>query len=163
MASALVIFLVLRSFDITNKYLRYLMLSHRFIDIVNNSTYGSKMPRANWEFIGDLEKPLPPPNEQLQIVKHIEAKLIKIDNTIAQAKQSIALIQAYKTTLINDAVSGKLKVSLSKPTIEDDIQQVVKTTQLIEGYDEYDEEIVQKAKLLRQKYGIKVSPDLSTP
>jgi len=37
------------------------------------------------------------------------------------------------------------------------LRQTIKTTQAIEGYKEADSQTVQKAKMLREKYGIKVS------
>lgn len=103
-------FLVLRCFDLSNQYLKYLMLSSRFIDIVNGSTFGSKMPRANWEFIGNTKIPIPPLEEQLQIVEYIENEFNQIDKLIEKTTKEIELIKEYKTSLINEAVSGKIKV-----------------------------------------------------
>lgn len=100
-------FLVLRCFEITNQYLKYLMISSKFIDIVNGSTYGSKMPRANWEFIGNTKIPLPLYEEQKQIVEYIETKLNQIDKIIDKTTKQIDLIKEYKTSLINEAVSRK--------------------------------------------------------
>ncbi|MEA2028708.1 MAG: hypothetical protein U9N49_07005 [Campylobacterota bacterium] len=37
------------------------------------------------------------------------------------------------------------------------IAKTIKTTQLIEGYTQADSKTIQKAKQLREKYGIKVS------
>ncbi|MFA5501854.1 MAG: hypothetical protein WC253_04365 [Sulfurovaceae bacterium] len=37
------------------------------------------------------------------------------------------------------------------------LKRTIKTTQAIEGYKEADSQIVKKAKMLREKYGIKVS------
>jgi len=104
-------FLVLRCFEITNQYLKYLMISSKFIDIVNGSTYGSKMPRANWEFIGNTKIPLPLYEEQKQIVEYIETKLNQIDKIIDKTTKQIDFIKEYKTSLINESVSGKIKVS----------------------------------------------------
>src|SRR5574344_1581310 len=36
------------------EYLKYLLLSYPFISVVDGSTYGAKMPRANWDFISHL-------------------------------------------------------------------------------------------------------------
>ncbi|WP_279166653.1 hypothetical protein, partial [Thomasclavelia cocleata] len=35
----------------------------------NSSTYGAKMPRASWDFIGNLQIPLPSIKEQKEIVE----------------------------------------------------------------------------------------------
>jgi type I restriction enzyme S subunit len=52
----------------------------------------------------------PPLEEQKQIVEHIENELNQIDNLIEKTTKEIELIKEYKTSLINEAVSGKIKV-----------------------------------------------------
>ncbi|MGJ0158170.1 restriction endonuclease subunit S [Campylobacter coli] len=101
-------FLVLKIKSESNKFIKFLMLSSLFIDIVDSSTYGTKMPRANWEFIGNLKIPLPPLKEQEQIAKFLDEKCEKIDLLIEKTKKQIKLIKEYKTTLINQAVCGRV-------------------------------------------------------
>ncbi|MGL4498922.1 MAG: hypothetical protein ACRCU2_07650, partial [Planktothrix sp.] len=48
--------------------------------------------------------------EQREIVKHINTQTKKIDLAIAQIEKEIELIQEYRTTLISDAVTGKIDV-----------------------------------------------------
>ncbi|MCF6172257.1 MAG: restriction endonuclease subunit S, partial [Campylobacteraceae bacterium] len=105
-------FLVLESLNniIFNKFVKYLMLSSIFIDVVNGSTYGSKMPRASWDFIGDLKIVLPNIDEQKEIIKYIEAELSKIDKVIKQIQKEIDLIKEYKISLISEVVTGQIKV-----------------------------------------------------
>lgn len=66
------------------------------------------MPRANWEFIGNLKIPLPPLKEQEQIANFLDKKCEKIDLLIEKTKKQIKLIKEYKTTLINQAVCGRM-------------------------------------------------------
>ncbi|HDZ5095286.1 TPA: restriction endonuclease subunit S [Campylobacter jejuni] len=101
-------FLVLKIKSESNKFIKFLMLSSLFIDIVDSSTYGTKMPRANWEFIGNLKIPLPPLKEQEQIANFLDEKCEKIDLLIEKTKKQIELIKEYKTTLINQAVCGRM-------------------------------------------------------
>ncbi|HEF5309450.1 TPA: restriction endonuclease subunit S [Campylobacter jejuni] len=101
-------FLVLKIKSESNKFIKFLMLSSLFIDIVDSSTYGTKMPRANWEFIGNLKIPLPPLKEQEQIANFLDEKCEKIDLLIEKTKKQIKLIKEYKTTLINQAVCGRI-------------------------------------------------------
>ncbi len=49
--------LVLRPKKVARGFLFYHCLTDRFIRIVDSSTYGAKMPRANWDFIGNLPRP----------------------------------------------------------------------------------------------------------
>ncbi len=101
-------FLVLKIKSESNKFIKFLMLSSLFIDIVDSSTYGTKMPRANWEFIGNLKIPLPPLKEQEQIANFLDEKCEKIDLLIEKTKKQIKLIKEYKTTFINQAVCGRI-------------------------------------------------------
>ncbi|MCV3553246.1 restriction endonuclease subunit S [Campylobacter sp. CNRCH_2013_0898h] len=101
-------FLVLKIKSENNKFIKFLMLSFLFIDIVDSSTYGTKMPRASWEFIGNLKIPLPPLKEQEQIANFLDKKCEKIDLLIEKTEKQIKLIKEYKTTLINQAVCGRI-------------------------------------------------------
>lgn len=103
-------FLVLKSEGILNRFLKFLMLSGVFIEIVNSSTYGTKMPRANWEFIGNLKIPLPPLEEQKKIAEYLDTQIEKIDLAICKIKSQINLIKEYKTTLISEAVCGRVGI-----------------------------------------------------
>lgn len=103
-------FLVLRpSSEITQDYLFYRIVSSDFITQVNNSTLGTKMPRADWEFIGNLAMGIPPIAEQKEIVDYLEKETAYIDSMKSKIEQSIELLQEYKTSLISHAVSGKIK------------------------------------------------------
>ncbi|CAM2851591.1 restriction endonuclease subunit S [Helicobacter burdigaliensis] len=103
-------FLVLRTSRADNNFLKFLMLSPSFIDIVDSSTYGTKMPRASWEFIGNLKIPLPPLKEQEQIAQFLDSEISKIDKIIEKTKKQIKLIKEYKTTLINQAVCSRISL-----------------------------------------------------
>ncbi|MDU6150368.1 MAG: restriction endonuclease subunit S, partial [Haemophilus parainfluenzae] len=62
-------FLVYRSTKVlNNRFALNIFLSYGFIDAVNASTYGSKMPRANAEFISNMFLAIPPLSEQKQII-----------------------------------------------------------------------------------------------
>ena len=54
----------------------------------------------------------PPREEQDAIVFHIEAESKKIDSGVALLKEQIEKLKEYKTTLINSAVTGKIKVPM---------------------------------------------------
>ena len=58
----------------------------------------------------DLTMPLPSIEEQKQIVEYLEKELSKIDTLIETAKAEITLIEEYKTSLINEVVTGKIKI-----------------------------------------------------
>ena len=95
---------------INNRYLKNVLLTPTFIDEVNSSTYGSKMPRANWSFIGNTLIPLPPLNEQEVIIKEIiavEEGYLFAKNAL---KKQIEKLKEYRQALIYEAVTGKIDV-----------------------------------------------------
>ncbi|EAI2901071.1 restriction endonuclease subunit S, partial [Campylobacter upsaliensis] len=114
-------FLVLTLKKQCGNFLKFLMLSPLFISVVDGSTYGSKMPRASWEFIGNLKIPLPPLHEQKEIAEFLDSKVAQIDSVIEKTKKQIELIKEYKNTLINEAVCGRVACSRDfSPTAQND-------------------------------------------
>ena len=93
----------------TSEFLFQRLMTSDFIDIVNSSTYGAKMPRASWNFIGNLKIPIPPIEEQKQIVGDIKTETATIDTAISKAEREIELIKEYKEAMISEAVMGKRK------------------------------------------------------
>ena len=92
------------------KYLHFFMLSPKFIDVVNSSTYGAKMPRASWDFIGNLEIPLPSIKEQEDIVEYLTEFISRIDDLISDINTQIQKLKEYRQSLISEAVTGKIDV-----------------------------------------------------
>ncbi|MGZ5619781.1 MAG: hypothetical protein ACXWFG_02840 [Methylobacter sp.] len=54
---------------------------------------------------------LMPLEEQLAIVRRIETESTRIDAKIAKTKRIIELQKEYRTALISEVVTGKIKVS----------------------------------------------------
>ncbi len=67
-------------------------------------------PNIGKENFNSMFIALPPLDEQLQIVQHIEAETKRIDEKIARAEKEIELLQEYRTALISEVVTGKIKV-----------------------------------------------------
>ena len=102
-------FLVMRPKKVVSKYLQYRILSAEFIDKVNMSTYGAKMPRANWSFIGNLKLDVPSMEEQQCIANYLDDRCSKIDAIIAEAKASIEEYKELKQVIITQAVTLGIK------------------------------------------------------
>jgi type I restriction enzyme S subunit len=100
--------IVFRKFEGDRRFLFYFLLSHGFIQIVNISTYGTKMPRASWEYIKNLPMPLPEQEKQFSIANFLDAKCSKIDHIIELQKTSIEKLKAYKQSVITEAVTKGL-------------------------------------------------------
>lgn len=112
-------FLVLRlkGEDITTDFFEYTLRSPKFIDLVNSTTFGAKMPRAEWAFIGNVNIAYPDnKEEQFKIIEYVKNKINSINTAIQRAEREIELIEEYHTTLICDAVFGRLDIRhLAKP------------------------------------------------
>ena len=91
-------------------FFKYSILSSRFINIVNSSTFGTKMPRANAEYIKNLTVAFPNMKIQQQIAAYLDKKCAEIDALIAIKQQKIDKLQEYKKSLIYEYVTGKKEV-----------------------------------------------------
>lgn len=90
------------------EYLKYLLLSYPFISVVDGSTYGAKMPRANWDFISHLVLPCPPKTEQVTIAAYLDHKVSQIDATIEEKEQMLEDLKNYRSAIISEAVTKGL-------------------------------------------------------
>ena len=102
---------VLRPNNLINpKFLKFFMLSEKFIDYVNSSTNGTKMPRANWDFIGSISIFLPHIKIQHEIVEYLDSAVLKIELIINKQKSLIEKLKEYRASIISHAVTGKIDV-----------------------------------------------------
>lgn len=53
---------------------------------------------------------VPPPEEQQAIIQHIETECSCIDMQMERTKKLIELLTEYRTALISEVVTGKVKV-----------------------------------------------------
>ena len=92
-------FLVLSPSDgVLPAYLNAAMLMEEFIDAVDASTFGAKMPRADWGFIGQQHLPLPPPDEQQAIADYLDVEVARIDTLIHEKHDLIGLLREAQTS-----------------------------------------------------------------
>jgi type I restriction enzyme, S subunit len=89
------------------RFLEYVFLSSGFTEVVNSSTYGTKMPRANIGFINNVVIPIPPVEDQASIVDFLDEKLIKIEKLIRCREEAIDKLASYRQSLIYETVTGK--------------------------------------------------------
>jgi type I restriction enzyme S subunit len=101
--------LVLRpATEVSSRFLFYRLVSAEFIDVVDGSTYGAKMPRASWDFIGNLRIPLPSLDEQRALADYLDRKTQQIDALVAKKERLIELLEERRTAVINRAVTKGL-------------------------------------------------------
>jgi len=92
------------------QFLKFFMLSEKFIDYVNSSTNGTKMPRANWDFIGCIPIFLPHIKVQHEIVEYLESAVLKIELIINKQISLIEKLEEYRSSIISHAVTGKIDI-----------------------------------------------------
>lgn len=110
-----------RSRPLSPEYVEQKLRSRQIIDLVNSSTFGAKMPRADWAFISNISLAYPPSSEeQRAILDYISEESKTIDAAIRRARSEIDLIGEYRTRLVSDVVTGKLDVrGVELPEVEE--------------------------------------------
>lgn len=93
------------SSSVNIRYFWNLLISPTFIDHVTKSTYGTKMPRANTDFIKNICVPVPPRIEQDRIALYLDATSAKIDFLISETRSSIEEYKKLKQAVITQAVT----------------------------------------------------------
>ena len=93
------------SSSVNIRYFWNLLISPTFIDHVTKSTYGTKMPRANTDFIKNICVPVPPHIEQDRIALYLDATSAKIDSLISKTRSSIEEYKKLKQAVITQAVT----------------------------------------------------------
>ena len=110
-------FLVLRprTRGLDANYLSRLLRSKRAIDTIDASTFGAKMPRAEWAFIGGLECPLPPHPEQAAIARFLDHADRRVLRCIHAKEKLVKLLEEQKQAIIRQAVTGQIDVQTGEP------------------------------------------------
>ncbi|MEP3836641.1 MAG: restriction endonuclease subunit S [Algibacter sp.] len=93
---------------IDNRFLLYWL--KRNYQNIRNLGGGDKRDGINLEMIGGIPLPFFKVSEQTEIVQHIERESAKINAKIDKAEKYIKLLTEYRTALISEVVTGKIKV-----------------------------------------------------
>lgn len=94
------------------EYFAYLlreMALARYIQVVCNAVR-QRAVRIRFNNLATRFMAVPPIEEQKAIVRFIRAETERQDSVIALLEQQISKLKEYKATLINSAVTGKIKV-----------------------------------------------------
>lgn len=96
--------------DINPNFLLYMLCCSSMQYQINRLNFSGLQPVLLIGTIRNLILQIPPRVEQNQIVNWLNTTTAKIDLAIAKIEKEIELIQEYRTTLISDAVTGKIDV-----------------------------------------------------
>lgn len=87
-------------------YVAHVLKVRGLTDIADVST----VPQINNKHIAPEKFPMPPLNEQHEIINFISQGVIRLDSLLEKAESAIALMQERRTALISAAVTGKIDV-----------------------------------------------------
>ncbi len=91
-------------------YLLKFLSSSMFAAHFTPDTTGVSVPHISPDQIGNFVVPIPPIDEQKQIVMFVDRNSRKLNELIDKAETAIALMQERRTALISTAVTGKIDV-----------------------------------------------------
>lgn len=86
----------------------YYAISTYLANNANENIYGAKI--MNQDTIRNSYIAFPDINEQLKISRTLDKKVRNIDNAVSINKQSIQLLNEYRSSLISNVINGKVKV-----------------------------------------------------
>ena len=104
--------IVLKEIQCNNKLLWYLIKSKYIQYQIEGTVVGGTIPTISQTKINNYEFPLSIDiDEQQLIVCHIETECARIDAKKTKAEKLISLLGEYRTALISEVVTGKIKVT----------------------------------------------------
>lgn len=94
------------------RYIMYFLRSMAYSDVFLALATGIRVRSCDlrWNKLAELFYPVPPIEEQNAIVAHINSVLQKTNDVIADKKEQLAVLEAYKKSLIYEYVTGKKEV-----------------------------------------------------
>src|SRR5699024_4825681 len=112
-ASSLIIISPIQSV-VSSSFLNYALASRPATEQARMFTRGAGLPRISIANLARLELSIPPIDEQMQIVGHLDEQINRIDALIAKAEEHIALAKERRAALITAAVTGQFDVRTAR-------------------------------------------------
>ena len=119
----------------TQKWCYYLLRSITKADHAGKSA----VPGLDRNDLFQIVVPVPPVNEQREVVRMIEVATHDLNDAISAARREIDLLREYRTRLIADVVTGKLDVRAAAARLQDEVEELEPLDEadaLIDGEDE---------------------------
>lgn len=96
--------------DILPNFINYLLGSEKYRNSISIEGKGFTRINLKIEKINDLLLTIPPYDEQRDMVDYLDTKTMHIDQVIEAINSQIEKLKELRKTLINDVVTGKIKV-----------------------------------------------------
>ena len=106
-------FHTIKAYDkIEKEFLFFQTKTDRFMQVGEAFMTGSAgQKRVPTNFVQDFEIAVPSIEKQKEIVQHIQTETQRINNTISKIEKEIELMNEYRTALISEVVTGKIKIT----------------------------------------------------
>jgi restriction endonuclease S subunit len=92
----------------SNQFLFWFLLSEPFSAFAVLEADRVAMPKINRESLNSVQLPMPPINEQMEIVAWVAQSTARLDNLRAKTERSIELLKERRSALITAAVTGQI-------------------------------------------------------
>ena len=94
------------------RYIMYFLRSMAYGDVFLALATGIRVRSCDlrWNKLAELFYPIPPMEEQSEIVKHIDRVIEETNEIIADKKEQIATLESYKKSIIFEYVTGKKEI-----------------------------------------------------
>jgi type I restriction enzyme S subunit len=91
------------------RYIMYYLRSMAYSDVFLALATGIRVRTCDlrWNKLAELLYPVPPIEEQNDIVAYIDAELKKINEILSSKEEQLSILEDYKKTLIYEYVTGK--------------------------------------------------------
>lgn len=97
--------------EFDSRFIAYLLDSRAFRNQVRQKVKGVKVYSITQSILKSTYIWLPPREEQKKIIEKLDSEMTLVNQTIQSYQNQIDRLKEYKTILINQAVTGKIKVS----------------------------------------------------
>jgi type I restriction enzyme S subunit len=89
-------------------WLRWLFCSQVVKGQVAFLQTGAGREGLNFEQVGDVQVPIPPPGERFAVVAFLDRAIARVDLEVAKVEHSIKLLHEYRAAIVTAAVTGKI-------------------------------------------------------
>lgn len=97
--------------ELDPRFLFYSLANPPAIENINSSTYGAKMPRTNWEFVGDQIQLIPPREEQHSIVTYLDSATQRVNALIAKNGRLLSLLEERRNAVVTTVATKGLNLA----------------------------------------------------
>ena len=101
---------IIRPYNFSTEYLYYLLRSHMSRVQIDIQQTGGNREGLTAFALKNFVFPIPPETEQKMIIHYLNDVDMKLEQTIQNCQKKISLLQERKQIIINEVVTGKVKV-----------------------------------------------------